>query len=348
MTADWARLPARSPGARIEPDRQRGAGREPRRLRHQLESRPAPSSGSSRAAAMPHAARRVCAPRRPPARARTRRAVWRRSGPSPGSRSRRSPSPSGSSRGRCHCAPERRRRAIRSGSPRILSGARFRLLVAAEIEARLAGELDAETRAHLGAELAGEALRDGRPRDALRLLAPLRTTGWTRELAWAVALRDAGYHEAALDAFEALAPRDGDADAAEMLDYAAYLSGVTALVAEDLDVAPGRLRDAVAAAETDALRDGAERALLGRCSRAASSTSRSRSPRAKAPCRGSERRSSFSSSSSSSTPAVRPRPNRCTSERPRISANRRRAWRRFGNIRGSSRREAWRRTRRSS
>ena len=104
----------------------------------------------------------------------------------------------------------------------------FRSLVVAEIEARLAGELDAETRARFAAELAGEALRDGRPHDALRLLAPLRTTGWTRELAWAVALRDAGYHEAAFEAFEALAPRDGDADAAEMLDYTAYLSGASA------------------------------------------------------------------------------------------------------------------------
>ena len=46
MTADWARVPVRRAGAHLEPHRQRGAGRQPRGLRHHLASRRARSSGS--------------------------------------------------------------------------------------------------------------------------------------------------------------------------------------------------------------------------------------------------------------------------------------------------------------
>ena len=38
MTADWARLPVRGAGPDLDPDHQRGQGREPRRLRHLLQA----------------------------------------------------------------------------------------------------------------------------------------------------------------------------------------------------------------------------------------------------------------------------------------------------------------------
>ncbi len=46
MTADWAKLPYEVLGKISSPDRQRGAGGQPRRLRHQLASRRRRSSGS--------------------------------------------------------------------------------------------------------------------------------------------------------------------------------------------------------------------------------------------------------------------------------------------------------------
>ena len=38
MTADWAKLPVRRPGQDLAPHRQRGPGRQPGRLRHQLQA----------------------------------------------------------------------------------------------------------------------------------------------------------------------------------------------------------------------------------------------------------------------------------------------------------------------
>ena len=38
MTADWARLPVRRAGPDLDPDHQRGQGRQPRRLRHLLQA----------------------------------------------------------------------------------------------------------------------------------------------------------------------------------------------------------------------------------------------------------------------------------------------------------------------
>ena len=48
MTADWARLPVRPARPGLEPDRQRGQGDQPGRLRHQHEAARRRSSGSRR------------------------------------------------------------------------------------------------------------------------------------------------------------------------------------------------------------------------------------------------------------------------------------------------------------
>ncbi|MFN0150417.1 MAG: transglycosylase SLT domain-containing protein [bacterium] len=144
----------------------------------------------------------------------------------------------------------------------------FRALLVEALSVRVALDAPGAEREALAAELAGELLRDGRAHDALRTLAPLRSTRWTVEFARAVALRDAGYIEAAYDAIEALADstniaRAGfAADEAEMRDYVAYLRGTLAHAAGDVERASSLLARGMTLAETEIVRDAAERAQL--------------------------------------------------------------------------------------
>ncbi len=159
----------------------------------------------------------------------------------------------------------------RAADPAFLDAYRslgFRALLVEALEARVAVEGRGAERDGLAAELAGELLRDGRARDALRLLVPLRGAQWRADFATAVALRDAGYLEAAYDAIEVLADstntaRAGSsADAAEMRDYVAYFRGTIAHVTGDLDRALPDLAEAISLSETELVHDAAERAQL--------------------------------------------------------------------------------------
>jgi len=144
----------------------------------------------------------------------------------------------------------------------------FRELLVDALAARVELDPPGAPRDLLAAELAGELLRDGRAPEALRLLAPLRGARWSVDFAWAVALRDAGYLEAAADAAARLADSAAvatagyEADAREMRDYAAYLHGTLAHGTGALDIAAATLPIAMSAAETELLHDAAERARL--------------------------------------------------------------------------------------
>ncbi len=144
----------------------------------------------------------------------------------------------------------------------------LRASLADALSREVAGAPPGARRDALALELAGERLRDGRPLDALRLLAPiaprdtLASNGGVApvQFAWAVALRDAGYLEAASDAFSAC--DSSSPPFSEIPDVLAYLTGTTAHRLGRIDPAIRDLTRAADTAETTLLEDNAERALL--------------------------------------------------------------------------------------
>jgi soluble lytic murein transglycosylase len=152
--------------------------------------------------------------------------------------------------------------AIPAADPSLIEAYRtlgFRDLLSEALERALPAAA-ASDRAALARELAAERLRAGKPAAALALLTGAGAGGPEAAFARAIALRDAGCLEAALEAFDAC--DTSTAPLAELPDVVAYLCGTTAHRLGRLDRAAADLSRAALLGESALVRESAERGLL--------------------------------------------------------------------------------------